>query len=520
MERMTGLDAKFLYSETPTAHMHTIKVAVSDVSAVAGGFSFDTLIEVLDQLLPRLPPFRRRVVPVPLGLDHPLWIEDPAFDLRRHVGRLVLDEPGSDRQLAEAIASFAGTPLPRDRPLWELLVVEGLAGRRIAVVVKIHHAVADGSAAVALLRNVVQGTGAEPSPDPVEDPWRPEPIPTGRQLLSLAARGHIARWKGLPHLVRESVTRTRASELRRRSFAEKPPVPLHHVPRTSFNVSIDARRTFAMTELSLEHLRDIRRATGTTFNDVYLAVCGGALRQYLSDRGELPDRPLLASVPVSTDPDAARMSGNRVDSLYVSIGTDIADPIRRLAQIHRGTVASKEVRGLLGHDLLARRADVVPPQAYRSALRLWSRSHLADLVHPPLNVVLSNVAGPKDRILFGPIELESLYSVGPILEGIGLNITAWSYGNRLGVAVLGSPASVPDPWLIVDALRASLDELRASVDRCEPGAVSAATGNGREPPASGAPPEGRWDQRPWASGSPSVTMAPEGGGSRARRPRN
>jgi diacylglycerol O-acyltransferase len=460
---MTGLDAKFLYSETPTAHMHTIKVAVSNVSAVEGGFSYDTLTEVLGQLLVRLPPFRRRVVPVPLGLGHPVWVEDPEFDLRRHLSRGVLDHPGRDRQLAAAVAAFAGTPLVRDRPLWELLVLEGLSGGRIAVVVKIHHAVADGSAAVALLRNVVQGATVEPSIEPIDDPWHPEPIPTRGQLIAMAAHDQVTRWKGLPHLVRQSVKQTRASELRRRSSVPKPPLPLHHIPKTSFNVSITSERTFAMTNLPLAELKAIRRAAGTTLNDVYLAVCAGALRRYLSDRGELPGRPLVASVPVSTDPNVARMSGNRVDSLYVSIGTDIADPLQRLRHIHEMTVASKEVRGLLGHDLLAQRADVVPPQIYRSAVRIWSRSHFADRVHPPLNVVLSNVAGPRKRIFVGPIELEALYSVGPILEGIGLNITAWSYEGVLGVSLLACPASVPDPWLIIDALHDSLDQLGGAI---------------------------------------------------------
>ena len=463
MEAMTGLDAKFLYSETPTTHMHTIKVVVSDVSAVEGGFSYEALTEVLRQLLVRLPPFRRRVVPVPWGLGHPVWVEDPDFELSRHLGRCRLGAPGSDRQLAAAVAGFASTPLPRDRPLWELLVVEGLAGERIAAVAKIHHAVADGSAVVALLRNVLQAATVEQSPDAVDDPWRPEPIPTRRQLLTLAAGQQVARWKGLPRLVRQWVAQTRASERRRRSFAPMPPLPLHHVPRTSFNVSITSERVFAMTTLPLDELKEIRRATATTLNDVYLAVCGGALRRYLHDRGELPDRPLLASVPVSTDLNVSRLSGNHVDNLYVSIATDVADPLRRLHQIHDGAQASKEVRKLLGHDLLAQRADIVPPQIYHSVVRFWGRSHIADHVHPPLNVVLSNVAGPPGRISFGPIEVEALYSVGPILEGIGLNITAWSYSGALGVSLLACPVSVPLPWLIIDALHDALDELRTAV---------------------------------------------------------
>ncbi|MGO9458099.1 MAG: WS/DGAT/MGAT family O-acyltransferase [Acidimicrobiales bacterium] len=459
---MTGLDAKFLYSETPTAHMHTVKVAVADLSDIEGGFTFEEFVEVLGVQLDHLPPFRRRAVPVPGRLGHPVWVEDPDFEIRRHVARMVLPAPGDRAQLAAVVGEFASLPLKRDRPLWELLFVEGLAEGRMAVVVKLHHAVADGTAVVALLHSVVRGMSDEPPDEHEEDPWRPEPIPDRRQLLKMAYRDHVTRWKGMPRLVGRSVRGAKASELRRRSFPVRPPLPLHRVPRTSLNVSLTAERTFAMTTLPMEDLKAIRRAAGTTLNDVYLAVCAGAIRRYLEGRGELPSRSLLASVPVSTDPNVARVQGNRVDNLYVSIGTDLADPAERLAHINTVTKAAKEVRSVLGHELFEQRADVVPPHLYGALISAWTHSHAANRLPPPLNAVLSNVAGPRERIFFGPIQLESLYSVGPILEGIGLNITAWSYVDDLGVSVLGCPASLPDPWQIVDELHAALDELRVA----------------------------------------------------------
>ncbi len=459
---MTGLDAKFLYSETPTAHMHTVKVAVADVSDIEGGFTFEEFVEVLGVQLDHLPPFRRRAVPVPGRLGHPVWVEDPDFEIRRHVARMVLPAPGDRAQLAAVVGEFASLPLKRDRPLWELLFVEGLAEGRMAVVVKLHHAVADGTAVVALLHSVVRGMSDEPPDEHEEDPWRPEPIPDRRQLLKMAYRDHVTRWKGMPRLVGRSVRGAKASELRRRSFPVRPPLPLHRVPRTSLNVSLTAERTFAMTTLPMEDLKAIRRAAGTTLNDVYLAVCAGAIRRYLEGRGELPSRSLLASVPVSTDPNVARVQGNRVDNLYVSIGTDLADPAERLAHINTVTKAAKEVRSVLGHELFEQRADVVPPTSTAPSSSAWTHSHAANRLPPPLNAVLSNVAGPRERIFFGPIQLESLYSVGPILEGIGLNITAWSYVDDLGVSVLGCPASLPDPWQIVDELHAALDELRVA----------------------------------------------------------
>ena len=457
---MSGIDAKFLYSDTATTHMHTIKVAVSDVSGVPGGFSYESFVEVLRQQLCHLPPFRRRVVTVPLSLGHPWWIEDPGFDLRNHVSRRQAPAPGTLHQLAAVVAEFAGTPLRRDRPLWEVIVVEGLEAWRMAAVAKVHHAVADGTATVALLQNVVHAVG-EATTEPPEDRWQPEPIPSRRELLRLAAHQHADRLRGLPELVSRSVHGARASQARRKTLSVKPPLPLQ-TPRTSFNVSLTRDRTFAMTTLPLDDLKAIKSAQGITLNDVYLAVCAGAVRRYLKDNGELPGRSLMASVPVSIDPNAARMSGNRVDNLYVTLGTDIDDPLRRLRHCSEVARSSKEVRSMLGNDLMEQRAEILPPQLYSAVVRLWSRSGLASRVRPPINLVVSNVAGPREHIRLGPIELEALYSAGPILEGIGLNLTAWSYVDALHVSALGCSASLPDPWRVIDALHGSLAELLAA----------------------------------------------------------
>jgi len=470
---MAGIDAKFLYSETATAHMHTLKVAVVGTRDAPGWFSFDQVTAVLGEQMGTLPPLRRRAVPVPFSLGHPVWIEDPDFDLANHVSSRTAPAPGGDHELAAVVADVAGAPLRRDRPLWELVVVEGLSDGRGAVIAKLHHAVADGGAAVALLQSVVQGVMGQlssapggPWPDPgrrgprVPDPWQPEPVPSGRRLVSMAMRQHRDRLRGLPRLVQRSVRGMRASESRRRSLPVRPPLPLQ-APRTSLNVSLTGERTFAMTRLPLADLRSVRQVHGTTLNDVFLAVCAGALRGYLMERRELPHRPLVASVPVSTDTTADRMSGNRVDNLYVSIGTDIADPVERLRHIHQVASAAKEVRSVLGPDLLEQRAAVVPPQLYRASVRAWTRTRLANRVRPPLNVILSNVPGPRDPIAFGPVGLQAIYSVGPILEGIGCNMTAWSYVDGLYVSVIGCPASLPDPWQLVDRLHGALAELVA-----------------------------------------------------------
>lgn len=457
---MAGFDAKFLYSETHATHMHTLKVAVFDMSRLSGGYSFDQLVIQLGHRLDRLPQFRRRAVPVPGGLGHPVWVEDPSFDLRRHVAHRRAAVPGGDRELAAVVADVAGRALPRDRPLWEIVVVEGLADNQLAVVAKVHHSVADGAAMVALLQNALDANGSGSR----TYEWRPETIPTRSQLLRFAARRHAANLRQLPSLVRHSIRGMRASEARRRALPVRPPLPFE-APKTPFNVSLVPERTFAMTTLALDDLKSVHRSLGATLNDVYLAVCGGALRSYLAERGALPTRPLVASVPVSTDPTATRLAGNHVDNLYVSIGTDIADPVERVRHIREVSAAAKDVRSVLGNDLLEKRADIIPPQLYALVVRTWARTGLANHVRPPLNCVLSNVAGPTQRLHFGQAVLKAIYSVGPILEGIGLNITAWSYADALHTSVLGCPRSIPDPWSIADALHASLAEIKRAADQ-------------------------------------------------------
>ena len=457
MEQMLGLDAKFLYSETPTAHMHTLKVAVFDVSEVPGGLSYEELAAQFERRLSRLEPLRRRVVEVPLALGHPMWVDDPAFDLSRHMSRRIVEPPGGDRELAAVVADVAARPLPRDRPLWEIVVVEGLADEHMAVVAKIHHSVADGATSVALLlQALTKGTASR-----LSEPWRAEPLPGRGVLLRMALAAHLHRLRRVPWLVIRSVTGLRQAAARRRAARVRPPLPLS-APRTPFNVSLTAERTFAMTTVALEDLKAVRRAFGVTLNDVFLAMCSGAIRTYLLHVGALPGRPLVASVPLSTAPSAPRRGGNHVDNLYVSIATDLADPVARLRHISAVATSAKEMRAALGTDLLEERAEIVPPQLYALAIRAWTRSRLADRVPPPVNLVLSNVAGPPDRLHVGSATLEALYSVGPILEGIGCNITAWSYAGNLHVSVLGSPPSLPDPWPLVEEMQGALDALSAA----------------------------------------------------------
>lgn len=454
MRVMSGLDARFLFSETPSAHMHTVKVAVVDVSARSDPLTPGRLLGVLEARLDRMPVLRRRVVPVPHGLGNPVFIDDPEFELRRHIRHVSVAPPGGAHELGDVVAGIAAVPLPRDRPLWELTVVEGLAGGQVGFVVKIHHALADGVAAVALLTNAFVLNDAEA----VIEPFHLEPVPSNRALYRAAAPNALRALGSIPGFVMQTVTGLRDGRAARRRETT-PVLGPFAGPRTAFNVSLTPERTFATLALPIEAMASAKRVAGASLNDVFLALCGGGVRRYLNRTRDLPRTSLVASVPVGTQTDGRRLSGNHVDNLFVSLHTDVADPVARLRAIHASTSAARRVRAALGTGLFERRAGLIPPALYTLTTRSWAATGLADRLRPPLNLVASSVPGPRTPLELDGGVITALYSSGPILEGIGLNITAWSYVDTMYVSLLGCPSSLPDPWLLAEDIDAEMAEL-------------------------------------------------------------
>ncbi len=465
MQRLTGMDAGFLYMETPTLHMHTLKVAVVDPRTVPGGYSFEKFHDALRDRLHLLPPFRRRLVEVPAGFHHPVWIEDPDFELRRHLKRASLPSPGGFREMDDEIARIASSQLDRSRPLWELWALEGLAGGLVAFVAKIHHAAADGVAAAALLANVMSPTPELHDPTPAERPWSPEPAPSGRALLRQALRDHVGQLLRLPSLVSRTIRALARVVRHRRQATVSPPLPFS-APRTPFNVALSPLRSFATTSLPLADFKRVKEAFGVTINDVVLAVVAETLRRFLAARDALPAKALVAGVPVSSsDPaDAGRLGGNRVSSMFTSLRTDLADPIERLHAIHAVTREAKVVNSLLGTEMLEAWVQYTPPRPYAAVVRLWSRWRLGSRLRPPLNLVVSNVAGPSRPLYVAGAELKHIFSVGPVLEGIGLNLTAWSYCGQMNFGAIAAREAMPDLHEVTGGLGEALRALRAAAE--------------------------------------------------------
>ena len=458
MKQLTGMDAGFLYMETPSLHMHTIKVGILDPSGVPGGYSFEKFRKGLAERLHRLPPFRLRAVEIPYGLGHPVWIEDPDFELERHISQRTAPAPGGPHELCQVISEFASVPLDRDRPLWEILAVDGLEDGCVASVAKIHHSLADGVAAFELLMNVFRDD-SESAAEAAEAVWQPDEMPTRKELIRLALRAMKRNLLTLPHLLWRTLCGLVAVARHILRNPVEAPVPFQ-VPVTCFNRALTPNRTLAFARLSLDEVKTVKRRLGVTVNDVLLGVCSGALRGYLGERGELSDRSLSVGVPINTRPDkTGRMSGNHVSNMVTTLGTDVADPIARLRKIHEVTADAKRRQEVLGTDMLESWGEFAPPSAYSSILRAVSQYRIADYLPPPINLIISNVAGPREPMELGGARLVALHSVGPILEGIGLNITAWSYLDTLYVTILACPENLPDPWKLAEWLPRGLEEV-------------------------------------------------------------
>ncbi|WP_435771255.1 WS/DGAT/MGAT family O-acyltransferase [Nocardioides sp. SYSU DS0651] len=458
IERMAGIDAGFLYMETPSVHMHTLKIAILEADQQV---TYDAFVSGLLARLKRLPPLRRRVVEVPFGLNHPVWVTLPRVDVAHHIRRHRLGGDGSMRELEQLVGMIASTPLSRRHPLWELHYCEGLEGGRVAVVGKMHHALADGAAANALLANVTDVRSAA-APEAVQEEYDvTERLPGRALLVRHALHDATTQIRTIPGLLARTVRGVLAA-LRERRGGVRTPLPVLHAPRVSFNGSLTPMRSFATVTLPLADLKRVRaQHPGTTLNDVVLGVTSGALRRWLAAHGETPSSSLLAGVPISADERDAvpRLGGNRVSNLFTTLATDVDDPVARLRRIAETTAQAKRIQARLGTSILADWTQFTPPRPFALAVRAYSRLRAASWHPAPFSVIVSNVPGPREPATVGGARLVDLFSVGPLVDGIGLNVTVWSYVDRMNFSLLACPDLLPDVAALASYFPAALAEL-------------------------------------------------------------
>jgi WS/DGAT/MGAT family acyltransferase len=459
MERLSGMDATFLYVETPSGHMHVAMVGIYDVSTMPGGYSFDAIKEMIRQRLPLVPPFRRRLVEVPFQFHHPVWIEDPHFNLDYHVRRIGCPAPGGRRELGEVAGQIASIPLDRTRPLWEAWVIEGLKQNRVGFVIKVHHSAIDGASGAEIMTALYD---LEPEGREIEeDPVPAEHVPTDLELVSYAAVSKLRLFGDAIGLVERTV-RSVAKVVgnARNPSLKHGAIPLT-APRTPFNGSISAHRTVSFARLPLDEIKAVKEALDVKVNDVVLAVCSGTLRRYLEAHDALPETPLIAVVPVSVRTDEERGSqGNKVSAMFTSLATDVDDPAERLDAIVASTQGAKEDHNAIGARTLTDWAEWAAPRTFGLAARLYSSMGLANSHRPIHNLVISNVPGPPFPLYMAGAELVAACPMGPIMDGARLNITVLSYRDHLDIGFLGDRAPVPDIWDLAGAVQPAFDELK------------------------------------------------------------
>ncbi len=462
VEQLGGLDATFLYAETPTMHLHVCGLLLLDPSTMPSGYSYDAIRAMAHERLPKIPSVRQKVATVPLNLARPFWIDDPDLDVDRHLHRVVLEPPGDTRSLANLVGDIASWPLRRDRPLWELWVIEGLADGRVAILVKMHHATIDGVSGANMMGHLFDLEPVPPVSSPPPDNAQVTSPPSPLELLGRGLATRLVEPLEIARLVPTTAVRlaTTLWRLGRRGDGGAPAAKPFTAPRTLFNATITARRSVAFTDIALADIKKVKDTFGVTVNDVVTALVGGALRRYLDDRGELPDSSLLAAAPVSVHDQTVERGGmTKLSVMFSTLATDEKDPVERLRAIAAANTRAKDIHQMVGADTLMRWAEHFWLNAFALGARLYSTSHAADHHRVVHNLILSNVPGPPIPLYMAGARLVGLYPLGPITDGAGLNVTVLSEEDRVGFGLITCPDLVPDVWDLADAIPVALDEL-------------------------------------------------------------
>ncbi len=468
MQQLSGLDAVFLHAELEGLPQHIGGVSIYDQRTAKGGkVRFKQILALLESRLHLSPIFRRRLRMVPMGVDRPYWVDDPHFDLEYHVRHIALPKPGDWRQLCILVSRLHSQPLSRDKPLWEMYVIEGLdnvAGLPpgcFALLLKVHHAAMDGATGAQFLHVVhdLDPAGGDiPAPDQA---WRGEKVSNGYLLAKAwlnALQKPAETWRFATSLV-PAVRRIREGR-KSQMFT-----PLEERQRTRFQGRISRHRVVDALKFDFEVVRAIKNTQpGTTINDVMLAIVSGGLRNYLRAKTELPDRTLLSGCPIDVRSEAERAAGgNMIGFMNVPLHSDVADPLRRLSAIHASATESKAYAEALGPRIAMDISNLLPGNVLAVALRAATATGL-DQASVIFNTIVTNVPGPPFQLYFCGATLVDSLSFGPLLPNVGLfHIVYSSVQNKRGTINLSFTSCrrmLPDPAFYTVCLRRSHDELR------------------------------------------------------------
>jgi diacylglycerol O-acyltransferase len=475
VQQLSWTDDMMLRAERPATPLQIQMLLIYDPSTASGGkVTFKGILEELDARLHLADVFRRRLTELPGGLHRPYWVDDPSFDLEYHVRHIGLPQPGDWRQLCIQIARLHARQIDLRRPPWEITVIEGLNSvpgvprGSFAMAVKLHHCAVDGMASVQMIAAMHDLAADSPRPAGPDSPWRPGALPTTANLLSRTAINAalyplrvgrvlasnapkvIGGLAGLPGKLVGGV----ASRVAEGSLPSFP-------PKTRFNQTVSPHRVF---EARFHDLADFKRikasVPGSTVNDVALAYVGGALREYLDGHGELPDEPLVAACPISLREAGDKGSnGNMLFGRVQTLGTDIADPLERLAAIAASTAGSRSGSDQSTRTEMLELVGTVPTSLLAMTAKAAS---VLPFSGPTLaNTTVTNVPGPTEPIFFSGARLVRAAGLGPLVAGLNLIHVVASYNGTLSISATADRDALPDPATYAECMEKAFQELLA-----------------------------------------------------------
>jgi diacylglycerol O-acyltransferase len=456
IQRMSGFDGGYFYSESAKVHQHIMVTVIIEPNEAV---TFETFVAGVLGRLRSLPPLRRRTVHVPFRLHHPVWVTLPRVDAAHHFRSERIGGTGGRRDLDALVGTIASTRLDARHPLWELHYCEGLADGRVAVVAKMHHSLADGSAINALLGNVVDVP--EGSRPPAPEHATVARLPGRLILVRDALRDAVHQLRLLPALLLRTVRGLRAAGRHQRLHQMTVPKPILSSPRVSFNGGLTARREIATASIPMADFKTIRaQYDDITLNDLVLGAVSGSLRRWLELRGEQPSRPLTACIPVSLDDPSGpvRLTGNLLSNVFATLATDVADPAERLRLIATTMRHAKELNDLKGTTMLMDMFQFAPAGPVALAVRAHAGLRLPALLNAPFSLGISNLKGPQQPVAVGPARISDLYMIGPLVQSTGIGVMVWSYVDRMNFSLIACPDLFPDVEVLASYLPAALAE--------------------------------------------------------------
>ena len=466
-ERLSALDATFLDVEAKTAPMHVGAALLFDAKPLTlehGGLDIERLTRYTLAAVDSIPRYRQRVEWVP-GLRHPVWVDDPDFDLDYHVRRIACPAPGDRKAFCELVSEVYAWPLDMTKPLWLCWVVEALENNEVAMVTLVHHAYTDGSGAARLLHKVYSLSQQDAEPQQ-HMAWVPEKTPGKLSLLVRALIDLPRTWITSLPKIRQGMQNVR--EMKKKyaeSGGELPPSAFTDTRDSPFNIMVGRGRTFVFDTMPLDEIKAISKGFDVTINDLFVAATAGAYRKFMQTRGYNPDTgPLVTAIPVSKRPPLEEddMIGNKTSSDYLAMPVHLPDPLARLkAAAHAGKVMKAHIVAAEGSDL-SNILEVTPPALIR--LLDWVVKHKDGKFGVWGNAAISNVPGPREPLYMGAMKLNNWISMGMVAHGLGLNTTVWSYAGQFNLCILADKKLLPDGWELIAYFRDAFAEYRVLLD--------------------------------------------------------